>query len=141
MVETIKLPIYLQISSVLDCFVVLFKAEIKWSVSLINSLGKTSKCFLHSYRYTSRKTDKLKFTISGALRFGLFNWTRLFRFGPDIFGSSHKAINVKGQNVLIVFILTKRFLAVFNWTENYFIILGEINFTIFVWIFRFSEIG
>ena len=92
--ESEELTVNLQISPMFYLGVVLFEIKKERSTPLMNSMGESPECLLHTYRYTSWETDKLYFSICRALRLGS-GFEHIFWVFPDIFGPSHETINVK----------------------------------------------
>lgn len=84
---------------------IFFELKIKRSFSLGNFLSKSTQSSLSSHSHTWRKSDKFQFPIPWVHISKFFAlWTLHSNFGlfPNIKHTSHKAINVEGNDVHVV---------------------------------------
>lgn len=103
--ESDKLPIHLQVSSMLKLFFVLFEIIIKWAMPLESLLCKSSDSSLESDWYAWLETNYLEFTVSTWNFWIIGNFAFLqksfWSILPNIWHSTRIAINVQHQNILI----------------------------------------
>ncbi len=121
--NSIKFTIYLQICSMLLCWVIFFKIKKERTTSLINFVCKPSNCFLHSYRHTSRKTNEFEFTIWWALRLKCPHFIRSHWIPPNILCSTHKTIDIESKYIFIILIQILWLFSMLYWSKDNFIIL------------------
>jgi hypothetical protein len=93
-----ELAVHLQISPMLQLFIVLLKLEIVGSLSLCDFLGKAPKRAFGCHAHAGRKANKLELSIVGAHRmkkFGVLVVHSVFGILPNVKDTPHKTVYVQ----------------------------------------------